>query len=35
MVDRILFSPFGAYERLYVAIFVGTLVSVKRENPDR
>ena len=35
MVDRILFSPFGAYERLYVAIFIGTLISVKHENPYR
>jgi hypothetical protein len=35
MVDRILFSPFGAYERLYVAIFIGTLISVKHEKPYR
>jgi len=33
MVDRILFSPFGAYERLYVAIFIGTLISIKYEKP--
>ena len=32
MVDRILFSPFGAYERLYVAIFMGILISTSVRN---
>ena len=28
IIDRILFSPFGAYERLFVAIFMGNLIVV-------
>lgn len=35
MIFNIVFSPYGAYERLYVAILMGTLIAIKLNTSNR